>query len=382
MNDVDTRKKVSELFITREEIGAEEFLIKYLKKDFSNAKIAIYGAGNIGKKIYELLVQAECTVVCFFDRGALPEQKLFHLPVYHADDESIGSDFKKNLLVVLALLTNKQERQNIESFLQKNGYENIDTRYSLLGSSLPFATEKKIYFYKESVKIYQALELMNDDHSREIFYSNLRAYMTYNYDDTLISEGMVQYFDVKIPFSKGYASFIDCGAFTGDSLKELLEYHDCYTYIAFEPDLNNFKILAKYVEERHDKIKQAFLYPCAIAEKCTYTSFDSSIGSSSGTLDDNNGTDIVQVVALDEVLKKIQPTMIKMDVEGAEIQALHGAKKLIVEEQPDLAICVYHRVTDLWKIPILLHEWVPSYKFYLRCHHEATMETVLYATVN
>lgn len=380
MNCVDTIKKVSELLTIKQELTVEDYLIKQLKKDFAGRKIAIYGAGNIGKKIYKLLVQAKCTVVCFFDRGALAEQKLGGIPVYRADDENLGVDFKKNLLVVLALLTDKQERKSIERFLQKNGYENIDDRYSLLGTSLPFYSERCIDFSAESKKIYRVLELMADNHSRDIFYSSLKAHITYNYDDTIISDNMIEYFKVEVPFNKGYANFIDCGAFTGDSLKDLLQYHDCHTYIAFEPDLNNFKSLVKYVKQEEQKIKQAFLYPCAVAEKCCYSSFDGGKGYS-GMLKEHDGTEMVQVVALDDVLRNVIPTMIKMDIEGAEIQALHGAKKIIVAEEPDLAICVYHRVTDLWEIPILLHEWVPSYKFYLRCHYEATIGTVLYATV-
>ena len=89
----------------------------------------------------------------------------------------------------------------------------------------------------------------------------------------------------------------------------------------------------------------------------------------------------MQVVKLDDVLKKVKPTMLKMDVEGFEIATLNGAKNLIMEHKPDLAVCVYHKVSDLWVIPLMLQKWVPEYKFYLRCHHFKTIETVLYATI-
>ncbi|OHB34104.1 MAG: hypothetical protein A2Y09_05260 [Planctomycetes bacterium GWA2_39_15] len=92
-----------------------------------------------------------------------------------------------------------------------------------------------------------------------------------------------------------------------------------------------------------------------------------------------NGTSLIHIVTLDDTLKNFNPTMIKMDIEGEEYNALQGAKKTITQSKPDLAICVYHRISDYWMIPLLIHSWNLGYKFYLRAHSSATMETVLYA---
>jgi hypothetical protein len=73
--------------------------------------------------------------------------------------------------------------------------------------------------------------------------------------------------------------------------------------------------------------------------------------------------------------------MIKMDVEGAEIAALNGAKLTIRQTAPDLAICVYHKASDILSVPKLLKQWVPEYKLYLRNHYSYMLETVLYATI-
>lgn len=110
-----------------------------------------------------------------------------------------------------------------------------------------------------------------------------------------------------------------------------------------------------------------------------YTSFNSGNGSSSSISD--NGEQLAHIVSLDDVLITKDITMIKMDIEGAEIDALNGAKNTIQSLKPDLAICVYHKISDIWEIPLMLHKWVPEYKFYLRCHAGSTMETVLYATI-
>ena len=76
---------------------------------------------------------------------------------------------------------------------------------------------------------------------------------------------------------------------------------------------------------------------------------------------------------LDEV------TYIKLDIEGAELEALKGAKKIIQKYKPRLAVCIYHKKEDLIEIPQYLKELVPEYKFYVRHYSNTTWETVLYA---
>ncbi|GHV47002.1 hypothetical protein FACS1894204_09750 [Synergistales bacterium] len=68
-----------------------------------------------------------------------------------------------------------------------------------------------------------------------------------------------------------------------------------------------------------------------------------------------------------------------MDIEGAEPGALEGAKKIIIQDKPDLAICVYHAIEHYWTIPLMLRSWVKEYKFYLRTYSFGGFETVLYA---
>lgn len=90
------------------------------------------------------------------------------------------------------------------------------------------------------------------------------------------------------------------------------------------------------------------------------------------------GDSIVEVDNIDS-LKDITPTFIKMDVEGSEYQALVGAKNTIRRSHPRLAICVYHKLEDIWEIPLLIQSIDPDYVFYLRHYSFADNETVLYA---
>lgn len=69
---------------------------------------------------------------------------------------------------------------------------------------------------------------------------------------------------------------------------------------------------------------------------------------------------------------------LKMDIEGAELAALHGAARTIVKHRPKLAISLYHRVEDFVSIPFYLAALLPDYEFYLDHYTIHAEETVLY----
>ena len=74
-------------------------------------------------------------------------------------------------------------------------------------------------------------------------------------------------------------------------------------------------------------------------------------------------------------------TFIKMDIEGAEQKALHGAGKIIKKYRPKLAISVYHLPNDIIEIPLMIHNMVSEYQLFLRHHYSNHWETVLYAKI-
>ena len=88
--------------------------------------------------------------------------------------------------------------------------------------------------------------------------------------------------------------------------------------------------------------------------------------------------DVIQAMPLDSVLTDA-PTFIKMDIEGAEYNALLGAERLIRERHPKLAICVYHSIEDYIRIPLLIRSFYSGYRFYFRHHSVTSGESVLYA---
>ena len=104
----------------------------------------------------------------------------------------------------------------------------------------------------------------------------------------------------------------------------------------------------------------------------------------SGSSNINNAGNVgIEVIDVDTFVNSVNTgiDLIKLDIEGAERQAINGSKTTIAFYQPDLQICVYHRPEDLWDIILQIYEINPYYKFYLGHHSRSLIETVLYATM-
>lgn len=82
---------------------------------------------------------------------------------------------------------------------------------------------------------------------------------------------------------------------------------------------------------------------------------------------------------VEDGLGKDRVTCIKMNIEGAELDALSGARRGIAEWAPKLAISAYHWPSEPWRVPALVRDLRPDYRLYLRQHHGGVIETVVYA---
>lgn len=344
-------------------------------------KIIIYGAGRIGGVIGEILKEEKYEVLAFLDKNAENIVEKNGTPCYLPTDPK--SVEMKNAIVLISLFLSDQEAESLKEDIKVMGYENVLFDKNLIACFCAYGIkqEKEESLYDQKDAIINAFFMLQDGISREVFIRNLEAYSKWDFSEVSQQADMLQYFDVDVPFSKGYTSFVDCGAYIGDSFMEMIKLHKCNTYIAFEPDFENFDKLAKNAECFKRNTEEILLYPCAVSNKNGYLFFHRD-GATGGCLcDEGEEVDMISTVKLDTVLKKKEIGMIKMDVEGAEIDALNGARRIIMEQKPDLAICVYHKISDLWKIPILIKEMSSEYVFYLRCHDSLITETVLYATI-
>ncbi len=183
-----------------------------------------------------------------------------------------------------------------------------------------------------------------------------------------------QYFDLPY-FSKDEQEvFVDCGCHEAETCRDFIrwcdgEYKQIY---AFEPDKRSFSH-CKSTMRNEDRV---LLIPKGAYSKTATLRFHEDGGAS--RIEDGGNIEI-DVTSIDEVLDGERATFIKMDIEGAELDALKGAEKTIQAYYPKLAVCMYHKMTDLIAIPEYLMHIAPEYKYAIRVYTSSFCETVLYA---
>lgn len=173
----------------------------------------------------------------------------------------------------------------------------------------------------------------------------------------------------------------DCGAFDGDSIRMFLEStHGRFRHIyAIEPDTKNLAALNKYLGSLAGDVAQRIsVLPFGLSDRDEVVSFDAS-GTVGSRVVADAGSDSIQCRRLDDILNGPRPTLIKMDIEGAEPRAIPGAAATIRDSRPILAICAYHKCEHLWTLPVLIKNALPEYEIFLRRYAEECWETVYYA---
>ena len=169
--------------------------------------------------------------------------------------------------------------------------------------------------------------------------------------------------------------YYDCGAFDGDSIDMFKKNVDdtFERIVAFEPDNKTYLSLKKNFENFNniDCINKA------VSDLETELSFVND--GSRGALLNEGSSFKVKCTTIDNFSQISRITFIKMNIEGGEIKALKGAVKTIKKWAPTLAISVYHRVSDLWYIPMQIREYNKNYKLSFRHHDLGIIESVCYA---
>ena len=220
-------------------------------------------------------------------------------------------------------------------------------------------------------------EVLEDDQSKSIISNRLNFFKTGHIEYIMnLKKSVPIYFDNEyLPFGDNEVLF-DLGGYTGDSTNGFIELvKGKYKKVhIFEPDEDNYLTCKKRIEDNnwHD----VFLHKSGAGEFDEYLSFTND--GTGGAKICEDGEYKVRVERVDDYFPE-KPTIIKMDIEGAEMACLRGSKRVISQLKPKLAISIYHKPFDFYEIPKFLKELVPEYHFKVRHHTEYLYDTVLYA---
>ncbi len=348
----------------------------------SEKMVLIYGAGGFGMEMLHHLQIVGIQPKAFLDKNAKEIKVKAGLTVYCPETAPFPID---ECVVLFCIVMDRDQRKMVIRWLKSLGYHSIIEGQALRVLLVQYSDRREeslVDYWQDRLELIGEVgKLFEDDFSKSLYEKIIYAHMMGDYTrlEEMESPMAEQYFPSDIELAKGYQRFVDCGGYVGDTIEQLMHRVGRIDACAvFEPDGNNYIKMAERISGFQQNIGSRWLFPCAVNDTAAKLKFASATGS--GTLS-AAGEETVQTISLDMAIPDFHPTFIKMDIEGAELSALQGAKNLISVEKPDLAVCTYHAVNHIWDIPKLLHTWDLGYHFNLRSYNACTMETVLYASV-
>lgn len=209
---------------------------------------------------------------------------------------------------------------------------------------------------------------------------NISKNNIFKFDNMIIFSRERQYLDETFIDYKEDEIIIDGGS---SNLETTLGFIDVlnnkYEKIyAIEPFTSDYEECNRLIEKYN--LKNIDTINCGLWSNDTSLSFN-PIGNGSSYID-NEGIEKIDCKSIDSILNGNKATIIKMDIEGSEKEAIIGSKETIKKYHPTLMICVYHKPNDILELVRTVFEIRNDYKLYLRHYSYTTNETVLYFKPN
>lgn len=227
---------------------------------------------------------------------------------------------------------------------------------------------------REIETVYQNLA---DEESRRVFLDILRFRLAVPGATAPIPSPTTQYFPPEVVAAlatrSSRPSLVDGGAYDGDSL--ILARRHCHPgqAYAFEPAPRNFESLGTHVTALDFPV---VCFPCGLSSASGWVPFAADDGEACAIV--QGGQERIQTVGLDQCLPNSNVDFIKLDVEGHEMSALEGARRIVEASRPITALAAYHRWDDVWLLAEFLCRYCSGCRLLLRSHESNTFDTVLY----
>lgn len=340
--------------------------------------IMLFGAGHYGGIAAAALRKYGIVPTAFIDSN-LGKRGQTHAGIPVIDLDTFSEHHADNTLVVVTVYN----CVDVLNSLAKRGIVAITYAQLALTLGEPLLPYCGIHhpeiIWHHEADVRHAMKLWADVPSRSEFLSQL------NWSVTLDAHALSRprpagetYFDSDLFGFGSDEEFVDCGGFDGDSVAAFLERCPNYRSVhALEPDPGNRdRFSRRFGGVSGMRSRNIELLPFAAGDRRETVCFNvtGTAGSAVGA-----GSLQVDSAPLDELLSGGRPTLIKMDIEGAEPLALRGSVQIMRELHPRLAICLYHDRRHLWELPLLIQSAQPDYKMYLRRYADECWELVNYA---
>jgi FkbM family methyltransferase len=350
----------------------------------SDGTVVIFGAGKLGMMCYEALKAKGIYIRAFCDNSpSLLGTRLQDVPVL--SPEAAIAEAGETALFVVAIWsgTGTDFMADRLAFLKKSGCRHVTTFPAVLWANgkrlLPFySLELPTDVLSNREHFFSLAELLEDELSLLVLEASLKRRLFGQFPRTSITSP--QYFPADIFRPITQEVFVDGGAYTGDTLAAFLRFcgGTFCRYIAVEPDPRNWSELCSFIANQSPLLSSRLnALPVALYSDRKTISFD-TLGATTSSISAGEGFSAVQAMPLDSVSGAEGVTFVKLDIEGAEMQALLGAEKLLAKNRPLVAVCVYHHSEDIWMLPLELNRQMPDHAIFLREHGIDGWEMVCY----
>ena len=327
---------------------------QYLKE--TDRPIVMYGTGDGGDKIFAQLDRYGIKVSGVFASDGFVRNRTFHgfqvMPYSKAREQ-----FGDGMIILIAF------GSSLPDVLER--FFSLAARHETYAPEVPVAGGEVFdlsVYERDLPRIKRARELFCDKESIEL-YDEMTAYrldgkMTHLAANLSSEDEAMK----EILHPSSYRVTLDLGAYTGDTALKLIGYApQIETVIALEPDAKNFEKLCRATSNT-GKVEPHYAAAWDRREILTFRR-----GGGRGIRSSDGGKNVeVSGIPAQEFLNGRKVDFIKIDVEGAEKQAIFGCGEAIVAYRPEMQIALYHRSDDIYNIPLMLDSFCERYRFYLR----------------
>jgi FkbM family methyltransferase len=338
-----------------------------LDRALGNKKLVLFGAGEIAASAIVLYLEKyDIQYICDNDSRKWGSE---FMGIEVCPPSKLLTENNQDVLVMVAT----KYRAEIVVWLLEHNILYTDT--GILRTFVGLTRSGSSIIGDNEANIKRAASILADDMSKKTFESIVYKRVNgLSYYGDIRTGG--EYFNDIFTVNESEI-YVDCGVFDGCTIIDFIRFsNNRYAQIhAFEPDPQNYALAVNKFEFASNKIK---LYNLALSNREGDIKFNATGLNYSSV--DQVGTVTVRADKLDNILKD-GASFIKMDIEGSEYDALLGAENTIKKYKPKLAISIYHKPQDIWEIPLLIHEMVPEYKFFVRHHTDMIYGSVLYCTM-
>jgi FkbM family methyltransferase len=345
----------------------------------SARNIYIYGAGTNGRWLAQLLGRRKLAMTGFIDdTPALQGTMVCGAPVFssHGLDQE-GPD----TVVVVSIFLPTHSFFKFRDRLAHHACKIFSLHQALISlgaDALPYCfIESPQHLLRSRAAIIRLSCRLVGEGALHRLWRHLMFCLTMNHQYSL--EPYTDRFSDKVGSSEETV-FVDGGAFDGDTLRAFLK---CYgtTFkraYAFEPDVNNFKRLIDYAGSLSSEVRRRVsLHNLGLWSGSATLNYEST--GTAASLLSPTGSETVRVAALDDICDVAGKYLVKLDIEGAEAEALRGMARIVRQMRPYIEIAVYLKPADLYELAELLFDLDKHYRFDLRAYGYDGADTMLCA---